>query len=130
MALSPDGKQLAYVTEITGREEIWVRAYPSGAPVRVSANGGVEPLWARDGRELFYREGRRMMAARVDIAAGVVQPPVALFEGLYIRNGQPPSYDITADGRFLLIKPVGEVSAPITAVLNWAQALTPPASAR
>ena len=71
-----------------------------------------------------------MMAARVDIAAGVVQPPVALFEGLYIRNGQPPSYDITADGRFLLIKPVGEVSAPVTAVLNWAQALASPASAR
>ncbi len=58
VSVSPDGKLIAYVSDVTGRPEVWVRPYPGpGAPVRVSANGGAEPLWSRNGRELYFLEG-------------------------------------------------------------------------
>jgi hypothetical protein len=50
------------------------------------------------------------------------QPAVPLFAGTYLRNGQPPSYDVAADGRFLMIKPSGETDAPIAAIVNWSGA--------
>ena len=56
-ALSSNGRWLAYVSNRTGQDEIWVQGYPDGVPVRVSSNGGYEPLWSADGRELFYRQG-------------------------------------------------------------------------
>ena len=56
--LSPDGRWIAYTSNQTGQVEIWVRPYPGpGAPVRVSPSGGTEPVWARNGRELYYLEG-------------------------------------------------------------------------
>ena len=63
IALSPDGGWLAYTSNITGRSEVWVQPYAGpGPPVRVSPNGGLEPLWGREGRELYYLEGNRMMS--------------------------------------------------------------------
>jgi serine/threonine-protein kinase len=57
-ALSPDGRWLAYASDESGRSEVYVRAWPSlGSKVQVSQNGGIEPAWSRDGRELFYRAG-------------------------------------------------------------------------
>jgi Tol biopolymer transport system component len=125
VALSPDGRWLAYASDATGREEVWVQAYPGpGPPIRVSAAGGVEPVWARSGRELFYREGPRMMSVKVQSSSTAfeAQPAVPLFAGTYLRNGQPPSYDVAADGRFLMIKPSGETDAPIAAIVNWSGA--------
>ncbi|HET9361950.1 MAG TPA: protein kinase, partial [Vicinamibacterales bacterium] len=67
LMLSPDGRWLAYTSDATGRFEIWVQPYPGpGAPVRVSPDGGVEPVWARNGRELFYLEGRTLMSVAVN----------------------------------------------------------------
>src|SRR5262249_45678932 len=54
-SLSPDEHWLAYVSNRTGASEVWVKRYPDGTPVRVSRGGGLEPVWSRDGRELFYR---------------------------------------------------------------------------
>jgi len=51
---SPDGRVVAYVTDQSGRQEVWVRYADGSAPIRVSSGGGHEPVWARDGRELFY----------------------------------------------------------------------------
>ena len=89
----------------------------------MSPNGGVEPVWARDGRELFYLEGNKLMAAR--IVAGQtfsVATPELLFESAHMHDGQPPTYDVSADGRFIMIKSSGTVepfTQPFTVVINW-----------
>jgi hypothetical protein len=120
-ALSPDGRWLASTAETTGAREVWVRPFPGpGAPVRVSPNGGSEPVWAKNGRELFYLQESDMMAVAVDTASGFnFKPAVRLFETSHLRNNQPPSYDVTVDGRFVVLKPQTTADEPITVVFNW-----------
>jgi serine/threonine-protein kinase len=122
LTLSPEGRWMAYTSDATGRIEIWVQPYPGpGVPVRVSPNGGLEPVWARNGRELFYLEGRKLMSVAVNAGSTFdFKPATPLFEAVYTLNGQPPSYDVAADGRFLMIKQVGEPQAStMVVVLNW-----------
>ena len=127
---SPDGRWLAYVSNESGRYEIYVQPYPGpGGKWQISTEGGTEPAWNHNGRELFFRSGDKMMA--VDIAA---QPsfaagkPRMLFQGPYERSpATSPNYDVSPDGqRFLMLKPAdtGE-SAPtqINIVLNWFEEL-------
>jgi Tol biopolymer transport system component len=125
-ALSPDGRWLAYTSESTGRAEIWVRPFPGPGPaVRLSLNGGTEPIWARNGRELYYIEGGSMMA--VAVAAGATfdfKPATRLFESAYGRSDQSPSYDVTPDGRFVMIKSDNAGQRPISVILNWQERLT------
>ena len=124
-ALSPDGRWLAYTSNVTGTPEIWVRPYPGpgAAPVRVSAHGGADPLWARDGRELYYLEGRKMMAVAVSTAGTFeYSPAIVLFTSKYLHPANSPlTYDVAADGRFVMLKSVEEKPAvqPINVVLNW-----------
>ncbi len=127
---SPDGRWLAYVSDESGRYEIYVQPYPGpGGKLQISTEGGTEPVWNRSRRELFYRNGGKMMA--VDIAT---QPnfaagkPRMLFEGKYQPSpGTAPNYDVSPDGqRFLMLKPVEQAqSAPtqINVVLNWFEEL-------
>lgn len=126
-AMSPDGRWLAYASDATGQQEIWVRPYPGpGAAIRVSPNGGVEPVWARNGGELYYLEGNRLMAVAVDARTEFnFKPAMLLFESTYVRGGQPPSYDVAADGRFLMIKSASPRAGvtPLTIVLNWTDKL-------
>ena len=80
---SPDGRWLAYVSDESGRYEIYVQPYPGpGGKLQISTEGGTEPVWNRSGRELFYRNGDKMMAVDIatqpDFAAG---KPRMLFEG-------------------------------------------------
>jgi eukaryotic-like serine/threonine-protein kinase len=126
-SLSTDGRWLAYTDETTGAQEIWVRGYPGpGAPIRVSPNGGGEPVWERNGRELYYLQGRQMMAVAIDTAKGFnFKPAVPLFETSHLRSVQPPSYDVTSDGRFVLLKPHANTQQPITVILNWTEILRP-----
>ncbi|HYL85789.1 MAG TPA: protein kinase [Candidatus Angelobacter sp.] len=127
---SPDGHWLAYTSNESGRYEIYVQPYPGpGGKWQISTEGGTEPAWNHNGRELFYRNGDKMMA--VDIA---IQPsfaagkPRMLFQGPYERTAATaPNYDVSPDGqRFLMLKPAdtGE-SAPtqINVVLNWFEEL-------
>ena len=127
---SPDGHWLAYISDESGRYEIYVQPYPGpGGKSQVSTEGGTEPVWNRNGRELFYRNGDKMMA--VDIATQpsfVAGKPHLLFEGQY----QPapatlPNYDVSPDGqRFLMLKPNEQgLAAPtqINVVLNWFEEL-------
>jgi serine/threonine-protein kinase len=120
--LSPDDRWLAYVSNESGRDEVYVRAFPDlGGRVQVSTGGGREPMWSRDGHELFYRNGYRMMAVPVstypEIALG---EPILLFEGRYAPHiGGGTNYDVAADGRFVM---VGETFSEVTrlhVVLNW-----------
>jgi serine/threonine protein kinase len=125
-ALSPDGRWLAYVAETTGAQEIWIRPYPGpGAPIRVSPAGGAEPVWARNGRELYYLEDKNnMMAVAIDTANGFnFKPAVRLFETSHVRFTQPPSYDVTPDGRFIVLKSQTAGEEPITVIFNWTEML-------
>jgi Tol biopolymer transport system component len=123
-AVSPDGRWLAYTSNATGSLEVWVQPYPgSGPPVRVSANGGSDPVWAKNGRELFFVEGDRVMAATVKAGSTFdFEKPVLLFKSGYGHQpASPLAYDVAADGRFLMIKPANTQPqpSPITVVLNW-----------
>jgi Tol biopolymer transport system component len=127
---SPDGRWLAYVSDESGRYEVYVQPYPGpGGKWQISTEGGTEPVWNRNGRELFYRSGDKMMA--VDIAS---QPsftagkPRVLFQGQYLPTPATfPNYDVSPDGqRFLMLKPSEqEQAAPtqINVVLNWFEEL-------
>jgi Tol biopolymer transport system component len=128
-ALSPDGRRLAYVSNVTGRDEIWVRAYPGpGAPDRVSSNGGTEPVWSRNGRELFYLQDNKMMAVAVQSGAETrFGPAVELFDEPY-GHGGPPTYDVAPDGRFVMIQPGAgnqqtQAETSIVVVENWLEEL-------
>jgi len=128
-SISPDGRWLAYAANPTGQTEICVRPYPGpGAPIRVSPNGGEEPIWARTGRELFYHDAVKNQLMAVSIQPGPefqFSAPVALFSTVeFFFSPQPPSYDVAADGRLLMLKPTGRVqpgTRPLTVVLNWAE---------
>ena len=127
---SPDGRWLAYISDESGRYEIYVQPYPGpGQKWQISTDGGTEPVWNPKGRELFYRSGDKMMV--VDIST---QPsftagkPRVLFERHYQpTTTTPPNYDVSADGqRFLMLKPVQEEHAAptqINVVLNWFEEL-------
>ena len=65
---SPNGRWLAYCTNESGRPEVYVKAFPNGGKIQVSNDGGNDPVWRRDGRELFYRNADRMIA--VPVSAG------------------------------------------------------------
>jgi eukaryotic-like serine/threonine-protein kinase len=127
---SPDGRWLAYISNESGRYEVYVQPYPGpGGKWQISTEGGTEPAWNPNGREIFYRNGNKMMA--VDIAT---QPNFTagkahmLFEGPYVPTALTfPNYDVSPDGqRFLVLKPVEqEQAAPtqINVVLNWFEEL-------
>ena len=126
---SPDGRWLAYVSDESGRNEIYVQPYPGpGGKWQISTEGGTEPVWNRNGRELFYRSGSKMMAVDVttqpSFAAG---NPRMLFQGDYVPAANPvTNYDVSPDGqRFLMLKPVEQAAAPtqIVVVQNWFEEL-------
>jgi Tol biopolymer transport system component len=119
-ALAPSGRWLAYVSTRTGQNEIWVQGYPSGTPVRVSSNGGDEPLWSANGSELFFRRGQAMMAVKVGSRGNdfSFEPPQELFSAPFTSaRGEAVgrSYDVSRDGRFLMMMPTDSKSARTTA---------------
>ena len=102
-ALSPDNRWLAYQSDESGRMEVYLRAWPSlGSKVQVSQNGGTEPTWSRDGKELFYRSGggtEPKMAAAV-VVDGRVQSRTELFSvGRYEFSTPHRNFDVFPDGR-------------------------------
>ena len=124
-ALSPDGRWLAYVSDRSGRAEVYVGAFadPSRS-VQVSKDGGTEPKWRRDGEELYFRTGPRMMAAAVRTRPALaVQPARELFSGTY-QSGEAgrPAYDVSLDGsRFLMVRPpdVAPPGRELRIILGW-----------
>lgn len=130
-SLSPDGRWLAYQSMATGTSEIWVRPYPGpGSPVRVSSNRGHEPIWNRNGRELFYLQGEDVMSVTVDTSRGgfAFTPAVRLFGVRGPLATQPPPYDVSPDGSFLMMKAQPIVRAPLEVVLNWRGMIGQPAA--
>ncbi len=121
--LSPNGRFLADSSDESGRDEIYVRPFPSGeGKWQVSVNGGGDARWRRDGGELYYVEGTTLMAVSVSTEQSfTLGQPHALFESSDLFRGW---YDVSADGeRFLMVAPLeeGEETAPprIRVVQNW-----------
>ena len=108
--LSPDGQWLAYASNETGRDEVFLRPFPdvNSGRVRVSTDGGLGPLWSKDGRELFYvDESRGLVRTQIDLASGQVLTRESLFTipaGYEVASGST-FYDISRDGdRFLMAR--------------------------
>jgi serine/threonine protein kinase/Tol biopolymer transport system component len=121
---SPDGRFIAYVSDESGQYEVYVRPYPvRDGKWQVSTNGGEEAKWSSDGKELFYRNGRQWMVAAVKLKPDFESEiPKLLFEGPYANVGGA-SYNVSRDGRrLLLLEPVEPDLAPVThlnVILNW-----------
>ena len=119
--LSPNGRWLAYEADESKRSEVYIQSFPTpGRKWQVSTNGGSNPIWSRDGKELFFiAADGKMMAVDVTESEGRFSPGVpkvlfdaGLFPGAY--------YDVAKDGRFLLPKPVEQGgSAPLEVIVNW-----------
>jgi Tol biopolymer transport system component len=124
---SPDGRWIAYVSDASGRAEVYVQAYPpSGQPRQISNSGAREPVWAPNGDELFYRDQNTLMAVEIKTQpAFAVGQKRALFEGNYEGPiSSRANFDISADGRrFLMLEKTAqkESSADIKIVPNWFQ---------
>jgi serine/threonine protein kinase/Tol biopolymer transport system component len=125
---SPDGRWLAYVSNESGRDEVYVQPFPGpGGKWQVSVSGGSEPVWSRDGNEIFFRSGRQMMAVRVTHAASFsAEGPRVLFEGPFVptRRGEA-AYDVSPDGRRFVMVRRDEQSVPthLNVVLNFSEEL-------
>jgi serine/threonine-protein kinase len=127
---SPDGHWVAYVSDETGRNEIYVRPFPGpGGKMQISTDGGREPMWAGDGRGLFYRNGDKMMVTAVETQpVFAATKPKLLFEGHYETGYNPfdRGYGVSSDVQgFLMIKASEQESAAtqLNVVLNWSDEL-------
>ncbi len=138
---SPDGRWVAYMSDESGRSEIYVRPFvaPAAPPTpdralatpadgqwQVSTAGGLFPRWRTDGRELYYLgPDGQMMAAPVTATGTTLEPgtPVALFQTRIVGGGtdnrQGRQYDVAPDGRFLINTVLDDAASPITVILNW-----------
>jgi serine/threonine-protein kinase len=129
-ALSPDGRWLAYVSDESGRREVYVRPFPNVDESRrlVSSGGGSEPLWSHSGQELFYRSGANDMVA-VEILAGPTfsrgESRVLFSMRDYASVPNHPNYAVGPDDqRFLMIQlEEGDVESDVVMVLNWFEEL-------
>jgi eukaryotic-like serine/threonine-protein kinase len=122
--LSPDGRWVAFVSDERGAAQVFVQPFPGpGTRVQVSVAGGQEPVWSRDGRRLFYRDGRHLVAASVSTSGGLrVTSRNDLIADIYSFAEAPhANYDVSADGRFLMVK--GGTEAKLTVVYGWQREL-------
>ena len=128
-AISPDGAWIAYTSDLTGQEEIYVERFPGlGDWQQISTGSGREPVWSRDGRELFYlsRNDALMMVVPIDteptLRAGTAE---VLFDWSYQwSGGSSLNYDVRPDGqRFLVAKDDASEAASIVVVQNWFEEL-------
>ncbi|HEX6089802.1 MAG TPA: protein kinase [Gemmatimonadales bacterium] len=105
--VSPDGRWMAYVSNESGRAEVHVRSFPGmEGRTQVSLDGGTEPLWSRDGRELFYRSGAALHAAEVRTSPtfDIVRRTRLFADPAYVGDISHAFYDVTPDGRFIMIR--------------------------
>jgi serine/threonine-protein kinase len=122
---SPDGHWMAYESDESGRHEIYVQQYPGpGGKWLISNEGGARPVWAHDGRTLFYHNGNKLMRVPIDTKAGFVAgTPQQLFQVDYFPTGH--DFDVMPDGKFVFIKEMQpqQAATQINVVLNWFEEL-------
>ena len=124
---SPDGRWVAYQSNVTGRFEIYVQPFPGpGGKWQVSTAGGTFPRWRADGKELFFiAPNAKLMSASVNTSQSTFEAasPAALFQTRIVTGGLAAlqtQYAVSRDGRFLINTQVAESNTtPITLILNW-----------
>ena len=137
--LSPDGRWVAYTSNHSGRTEIYIERFPSpGSRVQASTDGGTQPRWRRDQKELYYLSAEgQLKAVRLDFAGDATLGPTTPLFALAVRGTSgsdvrgrasiysPPLYDVAPDGRFLaaIVKEQEQVRAPVAVSLNATAAL-------
>jgi serine/threonine-protein kinase len=126
-AFSPDGRWTAYVADESGRKEVYVRPFSgAGGRIKISSEGGAEPVWTREGREVLYRQGNQFLSVDVRtepaLSAGI---PRVLFSGDFLPGGRedaPFQYAVSADGNAIYAVRVIAVPEPerhLAVVTNW-----------
>jgi serine/threonine-protein kinase len=119
---SSDGRWVAYASNETGAWEVYVAPYGGpGSKIPISTQGGQEPVWSRDGTELYYRSGDKLIAATIETEPGFkVISTQELFEDRFETCLVCKTYDVGPDGRFVMIQDTHAKPAEgITVVLNW-----------
>ena len=130
-AFSPDGRWIAYVSNESGRREVYVRPFPGpGGNTKISSEGGSEPVWTMGGRELLYRQADQFLSVEIrtepDLVAGA---PRVLFSGSFARGGRedsPFAYAVTGDGNEIYAVrrvPAPEPERRLAIVTNWLQTI-------
>ena len=130
---SPDGKWIAYISDESGRIQVYVRPFRGPDVKRLISDeeeGGTQPVWSPDGTELFYLSGNKMMVASIQAKDQtlVAGKPRKLCEGSYVSHSNPPGYqyyDISPDGKRFLMMKEGPIQnqAQINVILNWFEEL-------
>jgi Tol biopolymer transport system component len=125
--LSPDGRWLLYQSAASGQNEIYVRRYPElDRQWQVSEGPAVQPRWSRSGREIYYRNGRHVLAVSIDTSGTepALGKPTALFTDHYDFAGGAsiPNYDVTPEGRFIMTRRVVG-GGRFRAIVNWTEEL-------
>ncbi len=128
-AFSPDGRWVAYVSDESGTREIYVRPFPGpGAAVKVSNGFAIEPLWSRDGRELYYRSGdnaEKFLAVQIQTSPGLtISAPRLLFSSELAVGGREDmyrEYDVSPTGQFVALRNARteEPNRQLVVVTNW-----------
>ena len=129
-AFSPDGRWLAYVSDESGRYDVYVRPFPGpGEKYKVSTAGGMEPVWSRNSRELFYRNGDQVLAVQAGTTPEFsASRPRVLFTGPFARarTADRIAYDVSPDGEHFVMLNSGEEDRAVTQIsvlLNWFEEL-------
>ena len=132
--LSPDGRWLVYISNESGQNEVYLRPFPAlDRRWTISTQGGTQALWNPNGKEIFYRNGDKMMAVDLTTTPEVkLSAPRVLFEQRYAFGAgiTMANYDVTRDGqRFIMVKDESG-AARLNVILNWLSELTRMAPAR
>ena len=117
---------MAYVSDKSGQDEIYMQPYPAGSEEIVSSGGGREAVWGPSGSELFYRHEEALWAVRIDTGDGPsVGAPRPLFEDTFaLDNRGSPDYDVFPDGSFVFVeRDPRPAPRQINMVLNWFEEL-------
>ncbi len=125
--VSPDGKWVAYLSEESGRGEIYVQSFPDlGRKTLISVDGAAQPLWSRDGRTIYFRGEKNFSSARVNVSGETIQAstPATLFTDTFMRPQavNHTTYEVLPDGSFLVFAVPDDVintQGAVIAVFNW-----------
>jgi eukaryotic-like serine/threonine-protein kinase len=125
--ISPNGRWVAYTSNQSGRSEVYVKSFPpSEGKWQVSVDGGMEPTWRKDGKELYYTSGDKLIAMDVKTDTPIFEPGLAksLFAVHLEATTRRSRYEVAANGRRFLVNLPLESSSPVTVAINWAQGRT------
>jgi Tol biopolymer transport system component/DNA-binding winged helix-turn-helix (wHTH) protein len=123
---SPDGRYVAYLSDDSGRDELYVRPFPAGdRKWAISADGASQPRWSRDGREIFFSENGTLMAVPVSTTPefSAASPVRLFFHAILTRTEGEPHYDVSADRKRILASDMVQGESLIQVVQNWQAAL-------